>query len=35
MESTLPNEQSYPSDVIELQLAYQECGEVRAAYYRA
>ena len=35
MASTLLNEQSFPPDVIELQLAHAERNEVRAAYNRA
>lgn len=35
MASTLLNEQGFPPDVIELQLAHQERNEVRAAYNRA
>ena len=35
MASTLLNEQSFPSDVIELQLAHAERNKVRAAYNRA
>jgi integrase len=35
MASTLLNEQGYPPDVIELQLAHAERNEVRAAYNRA
>ena len=33
--STLLNEQGFPPDVIELQLAHQERNKVRAAYNRA
>ncbi|MFT3905624.1 MAG: integrase arm-type DNA-binding domain-containing protein [Steroidobacteraceae bacterium] len=33
--STLLNEQGFPPDVIELQLAHKEQNEVRAAYNRA
>jgi integrase len=33
--STLLNEQGYPPDVIELQLAHAERNKVRAAYNRA
>ena len=35
MASTLLNEQGFPPDVIELQLAHAERNEVRAAYNRA
>jgi integrase len=35
MASTLLNEQGYPPDVIELQLAHQERNQARAAYNRA
>src|SRR6185437_8594508 len=35
MASTLLNEQGFPPDVIELQLAHQERNKVRAAYNRA
>lgn len=35
MASTLLNEQSFPGDVIELQLAHAERNKVRAAYNRA
>lgn len=35
MASTLLNEQGFPPDVIELQLAHAERDEVRAAYNRA
>ena len=35
MASTLLNEQGYPPDVIELQLAHGEKNKVRAAYNRA
>lgn len=35
MASTLLNEQGYPPDVIELQLAHSERNKVRAAYNRA
>lgn len=35
MASTLLNEQGYPPDIIELQLAHRERNEVRAAYNRA
>lgn len=35
MASTLLNEQGYPPDVIELQLAHKERNKVRAAYNRA
>jgi len=35
MASTLLNEQGYPPDVIELQLAHTERNKVRAAYNRA
>jgi integrase len=35
MASTLLNEQGFPPDVIELQLAHTERNEVRAAYNRA
>jgi hypothetical protein len=35
MAGTLLNEQSFPPDVIELQLAHSECNEVRAAYNEA
>jgi integrase len=35
MASTLLNEQGFPPDVIELQLAHVERNEVRAAYNRA
>ncbi|MGH6678570.1 MAG: tyrosine-type recombinase/integrase, partial [Bradyrhizobium sp.] len=35
MASTLLNEQGFPPDVIELQLAHQERNRVRAAYNRA
>jgi integrase len=35
MASTLLNEQGFPPDVIELQLAHAERDEVRAAYHRA
>lgn len=35
MASTLLNEQGWPPDVIELQLAHQERNKVRAAYNRA
>jgi hypothetical protein len=33
--STLLNEQGYPTDVIELQLAHAERNKVRAAYNKA
>lgn len=35
MASTLLNEQGYPPDVIELQLAHTERNKVRAAYNKA
>lgn len=35
MASTLLNEQSFPGDVIELQLAHAERNKIRAAYNRA
>jgi integrase len=35
MASTLLNEQGYPPDVIELQLAHKERNRVRAAYNQA
>jgi integrase len=35
MASTLLNEQGFPPDVIELQLAHVERNKVRAAYNRA
>jgi integrase len=35
MASTLLNEQRFPPDVIELQLAHRERNKVRAAYNRA
>lgn len=35
MASTLLNEQGFPPDVIELQLAHAERNRVRAAYNRA
>ncbi len=35
LASTALNEQGYPPDVIELQLAHKERNEVRAAYNRA
>ena len=35
MASTLLNEQGFPPDVIELQLAHQERNKVRAAHNRA
>lgn len=35
MASTLLNEQGYPPDIIELQLAHEERNKVRAAYNRA
>jgi integrase len=35
MASALPNEQGFPPDVIELQLAHSERNKVRAAYDRA
>src|SRR5450631_367503 len=35
MASTCLNEQGFPPDVIELQLAHAERNEVRAAYNRA
>jgi integrase len=35
MASTLLNEQGFPPDIIELQLAHQERNKVRAAYNRA
>src|SRR6185312_14021002 len=35
LASTLLNEQGYPPDVIELQLAHAERNQVRAAYNRA
>ncbi|MEJ0006027.1 MAG: integrase arm-type DNA-binding domain-containing protein [Steroidobacteraceae bacterium] len=35
MASTLLNEQGFPPDVIELQLAHKERSSVRAAYNRA
>jgi integrase len=35
MASTLLNEQGFPPDVIELQLAHIERNKVRAAYNRA
>jgi integrase len=35
MASTLLNEQGYPPDVIELQLAHIERNKVRAAYNKA
>jgi integrase len=35
MASTILNEQGFPPDVIELQLAHKERNEVRAAYNRA
>ena len=35
LASTLLNEQSFPPDVIELQLAHAERNQVRAAYNRA
>jgi integrase len=35
MASTLLNEQGFPPDVIELQLAHTERNKVRAAYNKA
>jgi integrase len=35
MASTILNEQGFPPDIIELQLAHQERNAVRAAYNRA
>jgi integrase len=35
MASTLLNEQEFPPDVIELQLAHMERNKVRAAYNKA
>jgi integrase len=35
MASTLLNEQGFPPDVIELQLAHSERDKVRAAYNRS
>ena len=35
MASTLLNEQGFPPDVIELQLAHIERNEVRSAYNKA
>jgi len=35
MASTLLNEQGFPPDVIELQLAHAERNKVRAAYNKA
>jgi integrase len=35
MASTLLNEQGFPPDIIELQLAHKERNQVRAAYNRA
>ena len=35
MASTLLNEQRFPPDVIELQLAHTERNKVRAAYNKA
>ena len=35
MASTLLNEQGFPPDIIELQLAHQERNKVRAAYNKA
>jgi integrase len=35
MASTLLNEQGFPPDVIELQLAHTERNKVRAAYHKA
>jgi integrase len=35
MASTLLNEQGFPPDIIELQLAHQEKNKVRAAYNRS
>jgi hypothetical protein len=35
MASTCLNEQGFPPDAIELQLAHSERNEVRAAYNRA
>ena len=35
MTSTLLNEQGFPPDVIELQLAHVERNKVRAAYNKA
>ena len=35
MASTLLNEQGFPPDVIELQLAHVERNKVRAAYNKA
>jgi hypothetical protein len=35
MASTCLNEQGFPPDIIELQLAHSERNEVRAAYNRA
>lgn len=35
MASTLLNEQGFPPDIIELQLAHKERNKVRAAYNRA
>ncbi|HEY2340550.1 MAG TPA: site-specific integrase [Steroidobacteraceae bacterium] len=35
MASTLLNEQGFPHDVIELQLAHSERNKVRAAYNKA
>ena len=35
MASTLLNEQGFPPDIIELQLAHAERNKVRAAYNRA
>lgn len=35
MASTLLNEQGFPPDVIELQLAHAERNKVRSAYNRA
>jgi len=35
MATTLLNEQGFPPDVIELQLAHMERNKVRAAYNKA
>lgn len=35
MASTILNEQGFPPDVIELQLAHTERNKVRSAYNRA
>jgi hypothetical protein len=35
MAGTLLNEQGFPPDVIELQLAHSERNKVRAAYNKA